>query len=173
MVSSENGQKLLCLNFRTPNENFYFLFLFLINIFLFGRFCIFFVCLWKTVTFGGWDLWLLRLKLKYSISKTKNINHVSFLCRKNYFWQFYFMVDRKSHSQVSFAFGTCLQIYPRRIRYNMTLLTSSRLNKTPPMGAPNATDTPAAAAADRTFRKILLVFAFTVYIYDINLCTKL
>ena len=26
--------------------------------------------------------------------------------------------------------------------------TSSKLNNTPPMGAPNATDTPAAAAAD-------------------------
>jgi len=34
-------------------------------------------------------------------------------------------------------------------------LTSSKLNKTPPMGAPKATDTPAAAAAD----KISLFFA--------------
>lgn len=30
--------------------------------------------------------------------------------------------------------------------------TSSRLNRTPPIGAPKATDTPAAAAADKTFR---------------------
>jgi len=30
------------------------------------------------------------------------------------------------------------------------LLTSSKLNRTPPIGAPKATDTPAAAAADRT-----------------------
>jgi hypothetical protein len=30
------------------------------------------------------------------------------------------------------------------------LVTSSRLKSTPPMGAPKATDTPTAAAADRT-----------------------
>jgi len=30
------------------------------------------------------------------------------------------------------------------------VLTSSKLNRTPPIGAPKATDTPAAAAADRT-----------------------
>lgn len=30
------------------------------------------------------------------------------------------------------------------------IVTSSRLNSTPPMGAPKATDTPAAAAADST-----------------------
>ncbi len=30
--------------------------------------------------------------------------------------------------------------------------TSSKENKTPPSGAPNATDTPAAAAADRSSR---------------------
>ena len=29
--------------------------------------------------------------------------------------------------------------------------TSSRLNNTPPIGAPKATDTPAAAAADKTY----------------------
>lgn len=34
------------------------------------------------------------------------------------------------------------------ILYNY--FTSSKLNKTPPMGAPNATDTPAAADADST-----------------------
>ena len=32
--------------------------------------------------------------------------------------------------------------------------TSSRLNRTPPIGAPNATDTPAAAAADNTCMEI-------------------
>ena len=32
----------------------------------------------------------------------------------------------------------------------MWILTSSRLNSTPPIGAPNATDTPAAEAADNT-----------------------
>lgn len=30
-------------------------------------------------------------------------------------------------------------------------ITSSRLNNTPPIGAPKATDTPAAAAADKTY----------------------
>lgn len=30
--------------------------------------------------------------------------------------------------------------------------TSSKLKSTPPIGAPNATDTPAAAAADKTYR---------------------
>ena len=30
-------------------------------------------------------------------------------------------------------------------------VTSSRLNNTPPIGAPKATDTPAAAAADKTY----------------------
>lgn len=35
----------------------------------------------------------------------------------------------------------------------MTVLTSSRLNKTPPMGAPKATDTPTAAAADSTYKQ--------------------
>lgn len=32
--------------------------------------------------------------------------------------------------------------------------TSSRLNRTPPTGAPKATDTPAAAAADNTYWRI-------------------
>jgi hypothetical protein len=31
------------------------------------------------------------------------------------------------------------------------IVTSSRLNNTPPIGAPKATDTPAAAAADKTY----------------------
>lgn len=30
------------------------------------------------------------------------------------------------------------------------LPTSSKLNRTPPIGAPNATETPTAAAADKT-----------------------
>ena len=30
------------------------------------------------------------------------------------------------------------------------IYTSSKLKRTPPTGAPNATDTPAAAAADKT-----------------------
>jgi len=33
------------------------------------------------------------------------------------------------------------------------LPTSSKLNRTPPMGAPKATDTPAAAAADKTYQQ--------------------
>lgn len=36
-------------------------------------------------------------------------------------------------------------------------LTSSKLNNTPPMGAANATDTPAAAEADKICRKIDLM----------------
>lgn len=33
----------------------------------------------------------------------------------------------------------------------LKVVTSSRLNNTPPIGAPKATDTPAAAAADKTY----------------------
>jgi hypothetical protein len=41
----------------------------------------------------------------------------------------------------------------------LEVITSSRLNNTPPIGAPKATDTPAAAAADKTCnpnRKLVL-----------------
>lgn len=39
-----------------------------------------------------------------------------------------------------------------RIGYRqLKAVTSSRLNNTPPIGAPKATDTPAAAAADKTY----------------------
>jgi hypothetical protein len=34
----------------------------------------------------------------------------------------------------------------------LATLTSSKLKRTPPMGAPNATETPAAAAADKISR---------------------
>lgn len=39
--------------------------------------------------------------------------------------------------------------------------TSSRLNRTPPIGAPKATDTPAAAAADNTCRSHKLFVRMT------------
>lgn len=35
--------------------------------------------------------------------------------------------------------------------YRQKSFTSSRLNNTPPIGAPKATETPAAAAADKTY----------------------
>lgn len=35
------------------------------------------------------------------------------------------------------------------IKKDTYLVTSSKLKRTPPMGAPKATDTPAAAAADK------------------------
>lgn len=41
------------------------------------------------------------------------------------------------------------------------VVTSSRLNNTPPIGAPKATDTPAAAAADKTYDPKLKISAGT------------
>lgn len=38
---------------------------------------------------------------------------------------------------------------------------TSRLNKTPPMGAPNATDIPAAAAAESTSRFLAIILSMT------------
>ena len=39
-----------------------------------------------------------------------------------------------------------------------TVCTSSKLNSTPPIGAPNATETPAAEAADKTYKIKIVVF---------------
>lgn len=39
------------------------------------------------------------------------------------------------------------------VKFSSWIVTSSKLNRTPPIGAPKATDTPAAAAADSNYKK--------------------
>lgn len=54
----------------------------------------------------------------------------------------------QEHSQHSVRFltkSTCM------LSTQVDTVTSSRLNNTPPIGAPKATETPAAAAADKTY----------------------
>lgn len=43
---------------------------------------------------------------------------------------------------------------------NKDLYTSSRLNSTPPIGAPNATETPAADAADKIYKRKEEIFFY-------------
>lgn len=47
-------------------------------------------------------------------------------------------------------FADLVNIFPQCIDRNGMDRLTSRLNRTPPMGAPKATDMPEAAAADRT-----------------------
>lgn len=60
-------------------------------------------------------------------------------------YQIHKSLTLKSHSKPTFCRYDENETRAKKIQH-----TSSKLNRTPPIGAPNATDTPAADAADKT-----------------------
>ena len=68
---------------------------------------------------------------------------------------------------LDFKFNRKIKIFGK-FSFSVPCLTSSRENKTPPIGAPNATDTPAAAAAESISR----IFASLWRYFGKNRATK-
>ena len=85
---------------------------------------------------------------------------------RNYLLGFVFQIKEGNNNK---QFANNLQKY-LNISHNIkTKQTSSKLNNTPPMGAPKATDTPAAADAERTYKEIITgCYFFKIKLYDLS-----